>query len=78
MAKKSPKKTKSISSSSEPVISKKGLKIVGGGIATVIIGFIVLSFTDPHGANMASHVSPFLIIGGYAIVGIGIIAKDPS
>ncbi len=57
-------------------ISKRGWKVVGIGIATVILGFIVLSFTDPSGQNFASRLSPFLILGGYATIGFGIITKE--
>lgn len=59
-------------------ISKRGWKMIGGGVLTAIVGFIVLSFTDPGGQNFASRLSPFLIIGGYTIIGFGIVAKDPT
>lgn len=49
-----------------------------GGIGTLGIGYFVLSLTDPMGQNWASNVSPFLILGGYAIIGIGIVTKDTS
>lgn len=34
--------------------------------------------TDPMGQNWASNLSPFLILGGYALIGLGIVLKDPA
>lgn len=61
-----------------PILSKRGWKVVYGGLGTVTLGFIVLCFTDPHGQNFASTLSPFLVIAGYALIAIGIITKDPA
>lgn len=58
-------------------ISRRGWKVIGVGLLVAAVGYIVLSFTDSRGQNLASSLSPFLIIGGYAIIGFGIIAKDP-
>ena len=60
-----------------PILSKRGKKLIASGIAGVVLGFIVLSFTDARGQNLASRVSPFLLILGYTLIGVGIIAKDP-
>jgi hypothetical protein len=57
-------------------ISKRGWRIIGIGVLVAILGYVVLSFTDPMGENFASHLSPLLIIGGYGIIGYGIIARD--
>lgn len=57
-------------------ISSRGKKVIGIGIASIVLGFFILSFTDPLGRNWASHVSPFLIIGGYVMVGWGIFIPD--
>jgi hypothetical protein len=62
----------------EPILSRRGWKIVAAGVVVVILGFIVLSFTDPRGQNVASNLSPILIIGGYALIGAGIVTKVPS
>ena len=59
-------------------ISKRGWKFVKGGLGTAFLGYVLLSFTDPQGQNFASFVSPFLILGGYAVIAYGIIAPDPS
>jgi hypothetical protein len=58
-------------------ISKRGWKVIFSGIGVVILGYIVLSLADPKGQNFASRLSPLLIIGGYATIGVGIITKDP-
>jgi dipeptide/tripeptide permease len=47
------------------------------GIGVTSIGFFVLSFTDPKGQNAASQVSPFLIVLGYALIGYGILSRQP-
>lgn len=57
-------------------ISKRGRKIIAGGIGVLVLGFFILSKTDPAGQNWASIVSPFLILGGYAVIAIGIIFPD--
>ena len=57
-------------------VSKRGWKVIALGIGIVIAGFIVLSFTDPGGRNWASNLSPFLILGGYAVIGMGIVLPD--
>jgi len=57
-------------------ISKRGRKIIISGIGVLLLGFLVLTRTDPAGQNWASVLSPFLIIGGYVIIGIGIIVPD--
>ena len=59
-------------------ISSRGKKVIGGGIGFIVLGFFLLSFTDPLGQNWASVVSLFLIIGGYVMVGWGIFIPDPE
>lgn len=65
-------------STAHPTISRMGWKVIGIGAGVVILGFIVLSFTDPRAQNWAGHLSPFLIIGGYTTIGIGIMTNDPK
>jgi hypothetical protein len=61
-------------------ISKTGKKIILGGVGVLVIGYFILSKTDPTGQNWASVLSPFIILGGYAAIGIGILfpAKETS
>lgn len=59
-----------------PGISKAGKKIIAAGIGLLVIGYFILTKTDPAGQNWASTVSPFLILGGYAVIGIGIIFPE--
>jgi hypothetical protein len=59
-------------------ISKRGWKIIGAGAGAVLLGFIVLSKVDPMGRNWAADVSPLLILGGYALIGLGIFADAPK
>jgi hypothetical protein len=57
-------------------ISKTGKKVIFSGIFMLIIGYFVLTKTDPMGQNLASMISPFLILGGYVLIGVGIIIPD--
>jgi dipeptide/tripeptide permease len=59
-------------------VSRRGWKVIGLGIGIAGAGFYVLSLTDPAGQNWASNLSPFLILGGYAVIGVGIILPDGS
>jgi hypothetical protein len=59
-----------------PPLSKKGWKIFLGGIIFVITGFFVLSLTDSRGQNWASTASPFILVGGYALIAVGLIVKE--
>lgn len=58
--------------------SVMGKKVLYAGMVTVIAGFVVLTRTDPAGANWASSLSPFLIIGGYVLVGVSLIIPERS
>lgn len=60
------------------VISKRGWKLVGTGVGVLVLGYIVLSLTDPSGQNWASHLSPFLLIAGYTLIGVGIVIRNPA
>lgn len=51
--------------------------MIAMGAIAVVAGFITLSFTDPWGRNLPSRVSPFLLLGGYALIGVGIMVRDP-
>ena len=57
--------------SSEPV-SSAGIKLAGAGGALVVAGFVLLSFADSMGRNLPATVSPFLLIAGYAAIGVGL------
>jgi hypothetical protein len=59
-------------------ISRRGKKVLLAGILVLIIGYLVLTKTDPAGQNLASKLSPFLILGGYALVGIGIVFPEKA
>jgi hypothetical protein len=58
-------------------LSRRGKKMIALGLFVVALGFWVVTFTDPGGQNWASHLCPFLIVGGYVLIGIGIVIKDP-
>ncbi len=48
----------------------KRIAMAGGGLVTA--GFVLLSFADALGRNLPALVSPFLLIGGYAAIGVGL------
>lgn len=53
-------------------LSLGGKRLVAVGGATVLLGFLVLSRADAMGRNWASVLAPFLILGGYAAIGVGL------
>ena len=55
------------------VISSYGKKIILFSIIFLIIGFVLLKFTDSEGTNWASTISPFIIIFSYIGIAVGII-----
>lgn len=61
-----------------PAISRKGKKAIASGILTAAIGYFVLTKADPAGQNWAGTLSPFLILGGYVLMGAGILWEDSN
>lgn len=61
----------------EAAISSAGKKTIGGGVVLLILGFVVLTLTDPHGKNWASTLSPLMILGAYGIIAYGIFLPEP-
>lgn len=57
-------------------ISSRGWKTIGGGLVILLLGFGTLSLTDPEGRNWASTLSPFLILGAYAVIALGIFLPE--
>lgn len=58
-----------------------GKRLVAAGGVLTVLGFAVLSRADALGRNWASSLSPFLILGGYAAIGVGLFlppAPPPS
>lgn len=51
--------------------------MIAGGVVA-LLGYYLLAKTDPAGQNIPSLLSPFLILGGYLLVGLGIIAPPSS
>ncbi len=64
--------------SQPPLFSWWGRKMIFVGVLAVILGFWVLSASDPLGRNWASWVSPALILGGYLLIALGIILPPSS
>ena len=53
-------------------LSPRGKQLAWVGGALVVAGFVLLSFADALGRNLPALVSPFLLIGGYAAIGVGL------
>src|SRR4051812_27740661 len=64
--------------SSSSVISKRGWFFIGTGVFIGFLGYCLLTLTDPLGQNWASKISPFVIIGGYVLIGAGIVTPPAS
>lgn len=60
----------------EPLLSRRGKIVLGAGILLAAVGFYLLTLTDPAGRNWASNLCPFVILGGYALMGVGIVLPD--
>lgn len=54
------------------ILSSRGKTLVAAGGVLVLIGFAVLSRADAMGRNWAASLAPFLILGGYASIGVGL------
>jgi len=52
---------------------KTGLYIIGAALGVLALGYYVLTLVNPDASNWAGTVSPLLIIGGYVMVGAGIM-----
>lgn len=78
MARKHKDATPALAPEAARGISRRGWKVIGGGAGLLAAGYSVLCFTDPRGQNWASVLAPFLILGGYAVIGIGILTPDPE
>ncbi len=63
---------------SPETISRRGWKVIGGGASLVVLGFAVLTRADPFGRNWAASLCPFLILGGYALMGLGIFVPEKA
>jgi hypothetical protein len=62
---------------SPPLLSKNNRRLVVSGILLTLVGFFGLSAADAMGQNIPSRLSPFFILCGYALIGIGLL-KTPS
>ena len=82
MGKKSKRKEKAAQALNSPApavvepISSRGKTVIGLGIGVLALGFFVLTLTDRMGRNWASNLAPFLILGGYAVIGLGIFLPE--
>lgn len=61
-----------------PGLSPAGKKLCIAGIVLVLAGFFVLSRADALARNWAGRLAPFLILGGYALLGLGLFLPPPE
>lgn len=71
-------KAENAAESSHEAISRRGLKVIGIGLAALAGGFFALSRADSMGGNWEARLAPFLILGAYGAIGIGIMLPDPG
>lgn len=79
MGKKSKQKQTMEAPAAKPAgepIARLGWMVIGAGALCVLCGFVALSKADPMGKNRAAGLAPFLILGGYALIGGGIFAPS--
>lgn len=57
-------------------ISRPGRKVIAGGVAALLIGFAVLSRVDAQGRGWQAPAAAWLILGGYLLIGIGVILPE--
>jgi hypothetical protein len=62
--------------SNPALISQRGKKVSLLGVGIVVLGYFILSKVDPAGTNLAAKISPFLILSGYALIGLGILVPE--
>ena len=72
MAKKSKLQKTTKESLPEESIAALGWRLIALGASCAVLGFIVLTRVDRMGRNWAADVSPLLILGGYALIGLGL------
>lgn len=68
-------KKEDVAASQGENITPLGWKIVAAGALCVLAGFFTLSKVDRMGKNLAADLAPLLILGGYALIGLGIFAS---
>jgi hypothetical protein len=61
-----------------PLFSRQGKIIMVSGGGMVLLGFFLLTFTDPSGRNWASHWAPAFLVLGYSLIGVGIVWRSPQ
>ncbi|PKL91925.1 MAG: hypothetical protein CVV21_04020 [Candidatus Goldiibacteriota bacterium HGW-Goldbacteria-1] len=52
---------------------KTGLYVIGVALVVLVLGYYVLSLVNPDASNWAGAAAPFLIIGGYVAIAVGIL-----
>ncbi len=59
-------------------LGRTNYRLIGVGMALIVLGFALMStepFIDASQFSLALYVSPILILGGYGIIGYGILAR---
>ncbi len=76
------KKTKKASAPAAPPPSARttpqGRVLAAAGGVLVLLGFLALSRADAMGRGLYARVCPFLILGGYVLIGLGLWRRPPS
>lgn len=70
--KKTPKEKVQTPPPPSELLSPRGKVLIAAGGSSVLLGFLVLTRADALGRNWAASLAPFLILGGYAAIGIGL------
>jgi len=49
--------------------------LLGAGAVLLLLGFLALAFADERAANLPGRLAPFIILGGYVVIFLGLVKK---
>lgn len=61
-----------------PALSVRGKKLSVAAFVLIVLGFVILSRADALARNWAGQLAPFLLLGGYGLLGVALfLPSDP-
>ncbi|MBI4063809.1 MAG: hypothetical protein HY401_05855 [Elusimicrobia bacterium] len=60
----------------EPILTGRQVRWIIVGVMLTAGGFAALAKADPAARNWAGRLCPFLILGGYGVIGYALWKKD--
>lgn len=62
--------------SSKPLMGPLSKKLMLGGLVVLVVGYVILSMADSRAENWAGLLSPFVILGGYGLIGAAFYLRE--